>query len=89
MMVLDQVHKLSSLVRPFIIMSHVYRPLPALVGQHKVGADPHHPQEFPAVSTARTGPLSRARHRAAPSCSSVTTVRGEGKGSKHRTAPWS
>lgn len=54
MIVLDQVHKLSSLVRLFILMDHVYKPLPATVGPHKGSPDP---QLWPQL---RAGPFSRA-----------------------------
>lgn len=87
MIVLDQVHKLSSLVRLFIIMSHVNKPLPAVVGHHKVRPGPQCAQEFPVVTTAQTWALQQ--HTAPPSWSSVTTAKG-GKGtSKGQQTPWS
>lgn len=64
MIVLDQVHKLSSLGRLFIIMYHVYKPLPAMVGHHKLRPDPQHPQLW---SQHKAGPFSSARHTAPPS----------------------
>lgn len=61
MIVLDQVHKLSSLVRLFIILYHIYRPLPAMGGHHKVRPDPQHPQELPVVTTAQTWALQQGQ----------------------------
>lgn len=72
MIVLDQVHKLSSLVRLFIMMYHIYKPLPAMVGHHKVRPDPQRPQEFPLWPQHRPGALSRARHTAPPRDTEIT-----------------
>lgn len=63
MIVLDQVHQLSSLGRLFIIMYRVYKPLPATVGQHRVRPGAQHP---PHPSCEHSTELDQRRHTAPP-----------------------
>lgn len=42
-------------------MDHVYKPLPAVVGHHKVRPCPQCPQEFPVVTTAQTRALQQGQ----------------------------
>lgn len=72
MIVLDQVHKLSSLGRLFIIMYRVYKPLPATVGQHRVRPGAQHP---PHPSCEHSTELDQQQ---AHSSSSVTLSGGKG-----------